>query len=449
MKADYKKRKQVMVETPNTNVHALRLELEVVNDSLCNAIVVVPQPFVATIYKQAAQSQQRTIVTHGFVKGEVPLTYIEQNFKSALLEHVQEFLFNYFVLSFLYHETRNRKLLVAGDPRIVNIDIEPDSDAHFTFALTLVQPLDLQEWKYFPFKAPKRKKYKDLDRQVDSFIKEEKENFENHGNASEVQVGDWVSFDVILIDEKECPLFTEHTQNLWVKIGDEEADSTLRELFVGKKIGDRFCSTNKGLQDYFSPHLDNAYAFCISLVDTVHNAYFCLESFKKYFKLKNNKDVYQKLIEVFSFRNDLSQRRSMVEEAFKVLLNKHRFSVPNHLILRQQDKVMRAIQSNPDYHVYRMQKDFKERTRQLAEKQAREEIIIDQIAYQEHIVANHQDIKTYLNLIKRPRTKEFIYFIPPISKARGQEIPISTEELRIACSREKTLNHIIFHLTQK
>ena len=59
-------------------------------------------------------------------------------------------------------------------------------------------------------------------------------------------------------------------------------------------------------------------------------------------------------------------------------------------------------------------KTLKNAARQLAEKQAREEIIIDQIAYQEHIVANHQDIKTYLNLIKRARTKEFIYFMPPI-----------------------------------
>ena len=103
----------------------------------------------------------------------------------------------------------------------------------------------------FPFKAPKRKKYKDLDRQVDSFIKEEKENFDNHVGSSDIQVGDWVSFDVVLVDEKECPLFTEHTQNLWVKVGDEEADSTLRELFVGKKVGEKFCSANKGLHGLF------------------------------------------------------------------------------------------------------------------------------------------------------------------------------------------------------
>ena len=115
-----------MVDTLNSNVHALQLELKLVNDSLYNATVIVPQTLVTAIYKQAARSQQQTIVTHGFVKGEVPINYIEQNFKSALLEHVQEFLFNYFVHAIFYiTKLRTRKILVAGDPRIVAIDIEP------------------------------------------------------------------------------------------------------------------------------------------------------------------------------------------------------------------------------------------------------------------------------------------------------------------------------------
>ena len=35
-----------------------------------------------------------------------------------------------------------------------------------------------------------------------------------------------------------------------------------------------------------------------------------------------------------------------------------------------------AIQYNPDYHVYRVQKDFKDAVKDLAEKQAREEIFL-------------------------------------------------------------------------
>lgn len=95
-----------------------------------------------------------------------------------------------------------------------------------------------------------------------------------------------------------------------------------------------------------------------------------------------------------------------------------------------------------------MQKDFKKYVRQLAEKQTREMLLLDQLAYDENIDVSNQDVKHYLNLIKRPRTKEFIYFDPPISKLRGQEILFPNQELKQACLREKTLNHMIYHLTK-
>ena len=434
--------------TQDSDTSLLRLELQQTHPTLCVAAVIIPNSLVSIIRTQASLAQQQLVQTHGFARGEVPLNYIEQNFKKTLSDHVQEFLFKYLVINFLYKNIRDKKILVAGEPRLTTIDIQPGQDAVFNFELTLFSPLELQEWKYFPFKAPKRKKYKDLDRQVDSFIKEEKENFDKVTDSS-IHVSDWVNFDIFIVDAKNQPLFNDHKENLWLKIGDEEADATLRDIFIGKNIGDTFFSNNKGLQEYFSDEIDTRYNFCITIHDVLQHSFFCLENFKRYFKLKTNKEVYQKLIEVFSYRNDLSQRRSMVEETLKLLLSKHRFTVPNHLILRQQKIVLAAIQHNPDYHVYRMQKDFNERVRQLAEKQAKEALIMDQIGYQENITASHQDIKTYLNLTKRPRTKEFIYFTHPLSRIGGQETPIATEELKLACSREKTLNHIIYHLTQK
>ena len=70
------------------------------------------------------------------------------------------------------------------------------------------------------------------------------------------------------------------------------------------------------------------------------------------------------------------------------------------------------------------------------------------MAYNENINIDHHDIKHYLNLTNRPRTKEFIYFDPLITKLRGQEAPIAAEELKQICIREKTLNHMIYHLTK-
>jgi FKBP-type peptidyl-prolyl cis-trans isomerase (trigger factor) len=159
--------------------------------------------------------------------------------------------------------------------------------------------------------------------------------------------------------------------------------------------------------------------------------------------------MFKKMIEVFSYSNDMSQRRKTAEESLKLLLSKNQFSVPNHLTLRQEARIINTIQSNPDYHVYRTQTDFKKRIKQLAERQTKECLILDQIAYHENITPTHHDVKHYLNLIKRPRTKEFIYFDPINTKINGQEVPVSAEALKFVCLREKTLNYIIHHLTKE
>lgn len=411
------------------------------------ATVTVPTPIVDTIYYRTALSQQHSTHTYGFQQGSVPLGYIEQNFRLMLLEHVKLFLFNYLVSSFLYQELRAKKLLIVGEPRLQDVYIEPHHDAHFTFALSTFPNFDMIEWKHLPFKAPKRKKYKDLDRQVESFIKTELQLLEQCTDTS-AQESDWINFTITLVGENNEPLLGEYYEDLWFKIGDEEADKSLRETFLGKKVNDIFYTTNKTIQEYFSNQLEANHIFKITIIDILHNSFFCTDQFKRFFKLKTNKEMYQKLIEVFSYRNDLSQRRAMAEEAVKLLLSKHKFEVPTHMVLRQQKRVLDSVQTNPDYHVYRMQKDFKKRVRQLAEKQTKELILLDQIAYQDHITISQQDVKQFLNLTQRPRTKEFIYFETPNTKIRGQEIPLSSQELKLACLREKTLNHIIFHLTK-
>jgi len=45
--------------------------------------------------------------------------------------------------------------------------------------------------------------------------------------------------------------------------------------------------------------------------------------------------------------------------------------------------------------------------------------------------------------------KGFIHFDAPISKIDGKEMPLTEEEMKRTCLREKTLNHIIYHLTQE
>ena len=426
------------------------LNLAIINcePSFCSLSIVVPASIVDSLYKQAVVSQKKTTPTFGFHKRETPAAYIEQNYRTNLIKHIEELIFKYLVMGFLHKTIHDKKILVAGQPRITSIFIEPGKDAVFNFELSLFPPIAFQDWKYLPFKAPKRKNYKDLDRQVETFLQEEitaKENYKSHAIA----VGDWVNYTLCLLNNDMNPVIGDQCVNLWLKIGDEEPDKPYHELFLHKKNKEQFCSNNSILRDYFTDELSAQYNFAVDIKDIVPNAYFCLDQFKHYFRIKSNKEMYQKFIEVFSYRNDLSQRRTMVEESLKLLFSKHRFEIPNHLILRQQKKVLTAIENNPDYHVYRVQPDFKDTVRELAEKQAREEIFLDQLGYEEDIEVNHNDLKNYLNLTKRPRTKEYLHFDPPVTKIRGQEMPILNEELTRVCLREKTLNNIIYHLTKK
>lgn len=397
-------------ETPHGQ--GLRIEFDPINTALCWVKITVPQPIVSAIYEQTARTIQQSATLPGFHKGNAPVFYIKQNFKAAILEHVKSFLFTYYVLSFLQRSLHTHKLLVAGEPRITKATIAPESAAIFTFEITLFPEIELLEWKFFPFKAPKRKQYRDLDKQVEAFVSEEQDRAHKYTNPV-VQSGDWVGFTITIVDEHGESLLFGYQERLWFRIGEEEADGSLRELFLDKQVGNIFYTSSKELQDYFSGSLHADFIFCITIHTIVPYAFVCLENFKKHFKLKTSKEMYRKIIEVFSYRKDLSQRRSMVEESLKLLLHKHKFSVPNHLVLRQQGSVMEAVRRNPDYHVYRVQPDFQEHIRQLAEKRAKECIIIDRIAYKEDLDINTPDIETYLNLTKRPRIKEFIYFDVP------------------------------------
>ena len=430
----------------NSSAVPLQFEITNISPTLCTTSITVPALYVDNVYVEAVRSQKVSLQSHGFYQADIPRNQIELNFQTNLIDHVKEFLFKYFVLGFLYKELRMRKIHFAGEPRLVDIAIEPHADARYEFELTLFNPIQLHEWKYFPFKAPKRKNYKDLDRQVESFIKDEIEARKEGPVVA--QVGDWVGFNVALCDGQNNLLFKDHHELVWLRIGDEEADESAQELLVGKKVGDIFYSSSPCLQEYFSNQIDTAYKFFVEIKEIVQHSFFCLESFREYFRLKTKKELYQKLIEVFSYRNDLSQRRSMVEEALALLLHKHPFEVPNHLVLRQQKVVLEAVQKNPDYHVYRVQPDFNEMVRKLAVKQSKEMIIIDQLAYYENLQIGTPDIRNYLNLTKRPRTKEFIYFEPPALRMKNQETPLPNDFLKQACLREKALNYIIYHLTK-
>jgi len=164
------------------------------------------------------------------------------------------------------------------------------------------------------------------------------------------------------------------------------------------------------------------------------------------FRLKNKSDIHEKLVEVFSYRNDISQRKSIIEEMFNLFFSKHRFEIPKHLIIRKQEEILHSLKQKPDYQVYKLQKNFNDQVAVLAEKYLKEEVLIDQLAYHENIKTDIKDIQNYLNLFSNQRLREFVYFKPSYDTFEESGVPIHNSILKHFCRREKTLNHVLYHL---
>ena len=117
-------------------------------------------------------------------------------------------------------------------------------------------------------------------------------------------------------------------------------------------------------------------------------------------------------------------------------------------VLRKK-KVLEEVQSSPDYMVYSVQPDFQAHVLKLALQQTQEAIIADSISLQENLEPSESDMIYYLSLTNRQRTKKYLHFGFPKSKFSGQAAPIHVATLKRACLREKTINHIIYHLTKE
>lgn len=410
------------------------------------ATVIIGKDYVHALYNEAVQSRQKLTKIPGFSQGQTSAHYIEKNYLSHILKHLKEVLFSHCVVHLLYDSLDKKKVVVIGDPDLINIKLKPDEKAEFTFQLSNASFDREQHWKLLKFKPCRRKNYKDLDRQVEQFIEEEQRLMKKKAGSETIESGDWINFEVSLLNENKDDLIPGYTSDLWVRLAPGEDDRELLELFVGKKAGDVFLSSSPFLQDSISDASDITYVFQVKIKHLLQGTYFSLEQFSSHFQLETPIDLHNKLVEVFSTRNDITLRRETIEAAFKLLHKQYKIKVPPHLLALQEQVVLTAIQASPNYTVYKGRSDFYKMVKSLAEKQLKEAIIMDTIAYQEGISVDVTDICGYLNLHKRPRTKDFIYFPMPASRAQGHESAVPTALLKKYCLREKALNYVLREL---
>ncbi len=426
---------------------AFKISLNKTDHETCTISVIVPARVVDALYLEMSIAQQQSTFAYGFNKGAVPLEYIQTHFKSAILEHCKELLLKFCVTNFVHAHIQNLGVIIGGEPHLASIYLEPHQDGIFTFSAPYVEHFYMTDWRYIPFRPPVRKNYKDIDRQVELFFKQDQRRsyaLEEHT----LSINDWVMLRISLCGNNGSCIDEALTQPFIFKLSSQELENPFCNTLLGKKLNESFVTNEPWLHECFSQQLETNLPLHVTITDIIPHEYFCLELFKSHFKLKSQKEMHNKMIEIFSYNHDISQRRSMVAAALKLLIYKNPFYVPANLIDEKHHLLLEEIQQNPDYEVYRTQKHFSANVKKLAELQIQEQMIVDNITHQEKLTLAHTDVRSYINL-KRPKLKDFIYFDTYLSKLHGQEAPLALEQFKKTALREKTVNHIIYHLTKK
>lgn len=411
--------------------------------------VTIPADITQTFLNLATEKHRDNIRSSGFKKGLAPLSYIQEHYKAPIINHLKDLGLRFFGINTLIQHIRLKKIVLAGDPELRDVEIDSKGNVTYVFEVYVPKEIYIQSWKYLPFKPIARKKYRDIDKQVASFIQEEEIIKQKYNPEKGIQIGDWVLFKTWIIDRENTPIFHENTEPVWLKIGDEEPDIEFQNIFVGKKIGDTLSTRDSGIQRYFCENSYADYTFIIKIEDIVPNQYFSFDMFKQYFKIKNNKDLINKITEVFSFNNDISQRKIIAYEALGLIIRKNQIILPDQAVTTKRQQILYDLQSKSDFMVYKMDADFESNITNMAIRQLLDNVIVESIGYQDNISISHNDIKTILQCTQRPRLKDFLYFPFLKTQIQGQEFPVEYENLYHYTLKEKSVNHIIHHLTKK
>lgn len=423
------------------------VQAPVVQNSLDLFSVAVPTELVSKLVSFFIAKKKQDLLMHGFEKGKIPEAYIKEHFKISLLAHVEKIFFYFYAQDILI-----KSLSVNGAyiPRIFSFEKEINLN---TFVVRFMHQktshlLD-SEKNYFDeikkVKFPERKKYKDLDRQASLTFAQEEHNKQNSKVAS-ITEGDWIGIRVQLVDDKGEIIDERLTLKLWVYITSEGIDREIRTTFLGKKKGERFSVGAFFLEELLCTDFLN-HTFLVTIEDHISHLYFDFATFEKAYGF-DGQDVIEKMIEVFSLRNDISLKKEKSQLVLKHFLEKIKISLDQETILEHECMIKNRIVKNADYLLYQSDTNFLSNIKKLACRQAMEKILIDYLIYKYKIKLESAPIYAYLNVLQRHRLKDFLYFdTANLYDSMMKFIPIFDHTMTQMALRERAIEYLIEKLS--
>jgi hypothetical protein len=223
-----------------------------------------------------------------------------------------------------------------------------------------------------------------------------------------IEENDWIGIKVYLVDSEKNIIHQDLHGFFWLYITNEVIDREIRNLFYGKKKGDTLFASADFISNFlgffFVKHI-----FCIVVEEHISHRFFVFENFKTVFNY-DNKNTFEKIIEIFSLRNDISLKKEKAQLSLQFFLEKIKIYIDQDIIQEHAMILKNKLLKNADYLLYQGEVNFETNIKKLACRQSMEKILVDYLIYFYRIESSPALLYWYLNILQRPRLKEFLYF---------------------------------------
>lgn len=402
--------------------------------------VHVPSTMAVHIKDHVTQMYRAYSIMPGMSCQHLPPSYTEHYFAQEIERDTRHFLYNYFVEESVQVYLKDHGTTIVNWPRPCDVNGAANSGYTYTIALSLAPEFTLANWNTLTFNPPKRKNYTDLDCQVEAFIatllpvatREE----------PRVSTGDWVRLRAQFRSPHLTGPLSESSYH-WLHMSTPYVTTPLMHHLLGKKKGEVLTLPASVFAPIQTEDAPTDYLFTITIDALIKTTDFSVESVQETLESPSREALHNKLIEIFSYRNDISLRKAIIEELFYLLFSSYRFDIPPHAITRRKELLLQLMHYSPDSTVYTKQRQFPAHIALLAETKLKEESLIDALAQFEKVEVTPEDIAAYLSLCSHERLREFVYFFPLDESLVDSDQPCAEHHIAQTVRREKTLNLVL------
>jgi len=380
-------------------IDQLKVEADDVQPCVKKLSVEIPESVLSEEYGKAFEKIRKTASVHGFRKGKVPKEILKKLYADSVLWEVGQKL-----IGGGYEQAlKDHSLRPYGEPSIENVNLKPDEPVSFTATVELFPDVTLPDTSGWEFE----RKVEAVDDEAieapfQAFLEEHAELAPVEGRP--VKEGDYITLNMRgTVDGTEVAPLTGKNRDLIVTVNKDNVLAGFHEELAGMEKGEQKKFKITLSKNFPAPELaEKEVEFDVEITairekripELTDDFVKANTEYKSVDEMRAR--IRKNLEENAAYLADEEARRQVLDR----LIKEADFALPPKMIeeytrLHEARVKSRAGQSGvelektPDFD----KEKFDESCREIGEKEAREEILIGEIAEKEKIVPDKKEVE--------------------------------------------------------